>query len=71
MWVCGSSHVSLVVKNPPARAGAIRAEGLILGLRGSSGGEGMTNHLQYSCLAIPWTQEPGGLTVHRVKKSQT
>ena len=47
----------LVVKNPPANAGDT---GLILGL-GRSPGEGNGNTLQYSCLAIPWTEDPGGL----------
>ena len=27
--------------------------------------------LQYSCLENPWTEEPGGLQVHGVPKSQT
>ena len=46
-----------VVKNPPANAGDT---GLIPGL-GRSPGEGYGNPLQYSCLRIPWTEEPGGL----------
>ena len=33
--------------------------GLIRGL-GRSPGEGNGNSLQYSCLDIPWTEEPGG-----------
>ena len=37
-----------VVKNPPANAGD-----------GSPGGRN-DNPLQYSCLEIPWTEEPGG-----------
>ena len=28
---------------------------------GRSPGEGNDNPLQYSCLEIPWTEEPGGL----------
>ena len=28
---------------------------------GRSSGEGNGNPLQYSCLEIPWTEEPGGL----------
>ena len=28
---------------------------------GRSPGEGNGNPLQYSCLEIPWTEEPGGL----------
>ena len=34
--------------------------GSILGL-GRSLGEGNGNPLQYSCLKIPWPEEPGGL----------
>ena len=46
-----------VVKNPPANAGDT---GSIPG-SGRSPGEGNGNPLQYSCLEIPWTEEPGGL----------
>ena len=46
-----------VVKNPPANAGDA---GSIPGL-GRSPGEENSNSLQYSCLEIPWTQEPDGL----------
>ena len=28
------------------------------------------NALQYSCLAIPWIEEPGRYTVHGVAKSE-
>ena len=45
------------VKNPPANIGDW---GLIPGLGRPLGG-GKGNRLQYSCLRIPWTQEPGGL----------
>ena len=55
-----TSQVALVVKNPPANAGDIRDVGLIPG-SGRSPGEGNGNPLQYSCLRIPWTEEPGGL----------
>ena len=34
-------------------------------------GEGNGNPLQYSCLEIPWMEEPGGSTVHGVAKSWT
>ena len=35
-------------------------------------GEEHGNALQYSCLEIPWTEEPHGqATVHSVAKSQT
>ena len=55
-----ASQVVLVVKNPPASSGDLRYEGLMPGLgRSPRGGHG--NPLQYSCLRIPWTEEPGGL----------
>ena len=44
--------------------------GSIPGL-GKSPGEGNGNPLQYSCLENPWTEEPGGATVHGVSKSWT
>ena len=46
-----------MVKNPPVNVGDV---GSISGL-GRSPGEGNGNPLQYSCLEIPWTEEPGGL----------
>ena len=46
-----------VVKNPPVNAGDA---GSIPGL-GRSSGEGNGYSLQYSCLGIPWTEEPGRL----------
>ena len=46
-----------VVKNPPANAGDM---GSNPGL-GRSAGEGNGSPLQYTCLEIPWTEEPGGL----------
>ena len=49
-----------VVKNPPANAGEERHLGLIPGL-GRFSGVGNGNPFQYSCLEIPWTEEPGGL----------
>ena len=52
---CGAS-----IKNPPANTGDVRDESLIPGT-GRSPGEGNGNPLQYSCLRIPWIQEPGGL----------
>ena len=45
------------VKNPPANAGDV---GLIPGLEGSPGG-GLGKPVQYSCLEIPSTEEPGSL----------
>ena len=49
-----------MVKNLPANAGDGRDMGSIPGM-GRSPGEGHGNPLQYSCLEIPWTVEPGGL----------
>ena len=49
-----------MVKNPPAKAGDKRDEGSILG-SGRSPGEGYGNPLQYSCLEMPWIEEPGRL----------
>ena len=46
-----------MVKNPPANAGDMDS------VPGSerSPGEGNGNPLQYSCLEIPWMEEPGRL----------
>ena len=49
-----------VVKSLPANAGDARDAGWIPGSGGSLEG-GNDNPLQYSCLEIPWTEEPGGL----------
>ena len=38
---------------------------------GRSLGEGNDYPLQYSCLENPWTEEPGGATVHGVTKRWT
>ena len=56
-----------VVKNPPANAGDA---GSIPG-SGRSPGEGNGNHSSILAWEIPWTEEPGGATVHGVTKSQT
>ena len=45
-----------MVKNAPANAGDLD---MISG-SGRSPGEGNGNPLQYSCLEISWTEEPGG-----------
>ena len=57
-WVKWVSQVVLVVKNLPANAGT--SAGSIPG-SGRPLGEGNENPLQYSCLKIPWTEEPCGL----------
>ena len=62
--------MALVVKNLPANAGDIRDEGLIPGL-GRSPGVGNGNPLQYSCLEIPWTEEPGRLQPQGHKELDT
>ena len=49
-----------MVKNPPANAGDIGDAGLIAVL-GKSPAEEHGNPLQYSCLRIPWTEEPSRL----------
>ena len=50
----------LVVKNLPAKTGNVRHTGLISG-SGRSPGGGHGNPLQYSHLANPMEEEPGGL----------
>ena len=57
-----------MVKNPPANAGDERDAGSVPGWRRSLG-EGNGNLLEYSCLEIPWTEEPAGLIVYGVSKS--
>ena len=52
-----------MAKNLPANAGDTRDKGLIPG-SGRPLGEGSGN-------PTPWTEEPGGLTVHGVAKRQT
>ena len=49
-----------VVKNLPVSAGDARHSRLIPG-SGRSPGAGNGNPLQYSCLEMPWTEEPGRL----------
>ena len=55
---------SSVVKNPPADAGDV---GLIPEL-GRSSGEGNGNPSSILAWEIPWTEEPGGVTVQEVTK---
>ena len=54
-----------MVKNPSAKAGDV---GSIPG-PGRSPGEGNGNHSSILAWKIPWTEEPGGATVHGVTKS--
>ena len=61
-------QVALVVKNPPANAGAIRDVGLISELgRAPEGGHG--NPLQYSCLENSMDRGVWMATVHDVTES--
>ena len=55
-----ASQVAQVVNSLPANAEDVRDLGSIPGSGGSPGG-GNGHLLQYSCLGIPWTEEPGGL----------
>ena len=48
----------IVAQNPFANAGDTREKGSIPGW-GRSPGEGNGTPLQYSCLEIPWIEEPG------------
>ena len=65
-----ASQVVLVIKNPPANAGDVRAVGSILGL-GRCPGEGNGNPLQYSCLENPMDGGAWWDTVHGVTESWT
>ena len=66
--VSRASQVALVVKNPPSCAGDARNSGPIPG-SGRSPEVGHGHLLQYSCLKIPWTEEPGGLQSMGSQKS--
>ena len=57
-----------VVKNLPANAGDAEDVGSIPG-SGRSSGEGNGNPLQYSCLEIPWTEEPSRLQFMGLQKN--
>ena len=67
IWV---SQLTLVAKNPPAKAGDVRDAGSIPGL-GRSPGEGNGYPLQYSCLENPMHRRAWWATVYGVTKSQT
>ena len=58
-----------MVKNPPANTGD-RDLGLIPRSRRHTR-EGNNNLLPYSCGEIPWTEEPGGATVHGIAKKES
>ena len=62
--------MALMVKNLPANAGDIRDAVLIPRLGRFTGG-GHAIHSTILAWSIPWTEEPGGLSVHRVLKRWT
>ena len=70
MNFCPFPVVTLVVKNPPVNAGAVRDTGLIPG-SGRSPGGGHGNPIQYSVLEIPTDRGLWWATVHGVTKGQT
>ena len=59
-----------MVKNLPANTGDTKDAGLIRE-PGRTTGVGNGKSLQYSCLEIPWTEEPGGLWSMGCKESDT
>ena len=54
-------------KNLPANAGDTENAGSIPG-SGRYPGDGNGNPLQYSCLEIPWTEEPGRLQIMKLQR---
>ena len=65
-----ASQVVLVVKNLPASSGHAGDSGSISGW-GRSLGEGMATCSNIFAWKIPWTEEPGWVTIHGVTKSWT
>ena len=70
LWCSKASQVELVVKNPPANAGAVR-DCSSIPRSGRSPGGGRGNPLQYSCLENTMDRGAWRATVHRIAKSQT
>ena len=68
LFVIGTSHVALVVKNLPANAEEIRDTGLIPWFRKIPLEEGMATHSSIPAWRIPWTEEPGGLQSMRSRR---
>ena len=60
-----------MVKNLPVNAGDVRDMGSIPESGRFPRKEGMATHSSVLAWRIPWTEEPVGLTVHRVTNSQT
>ena len=56
-----ASQLALVVKNPPANTGDIRAVGSIPGSGRSPGGGHSKTHPSILVGIIPWIEEPGCL----------
>ena len=63
----GASLVAQIVKNPPAMK---ETQVQPLGQEDSLEEE-MATHSNILTWKIPWTEESGGYTVHRVTKNQT
>ena len=59
-----------MLKNPPPKAGDVRAMGSIPG-SGRSPGEGISDPLQYSCLESAMDRGAWRATAHGVAKSRT
>ena len=59
-----------MIKNPPANAGDAGDVGLIPGLEDPLEKE-MVTHSSILAGIIPWTEEPGRVTVHGVAKGRT
>ena len=62
--------MALVVKNPTLKVGDVRDADSTPG-SGRSPGGGNGNPPQYSCLEIPWTEDPVGLQSMGITKSRT
>ena len=69
-WQPRAFPVALVVKNPLANAGDVRDSGLIP-RSGKTLEEGTATHSSILVWRTPWTEGPGGLTVHTVAESET
>ena len=59
-----------MVKNPPTMQEPKEMWVRSLGWEGPLE-EGMVAHFSILAWRIPWTEEPGGLQIHRIARSQT
>ena len=67
VYILQASLVAQMVKNlPPLQETWVQSLG-----REDPPEEGMTTHSRILAWSIPWTEEPGGATVHGVPKSRT